>query len=130
MLQHAKRLDALTDQVRKHLPRDLAEKSQVIDYKNNVLVLLTESPVWAARLRFASTGLRKALSSAGSLPVARIRVRVAPEALHPVPPGRQTPPRISAANARLLKQTALGLEDKPPAMALTRLADHVADGSD
>lgn len=122
LLQHAEWLTQMTRQIRKHLPPELASRCEVIEYKTNYLILLTDSPVWAARLRYASAQLQQRLAAAEALQVHRIKVRVSPTGRSEPPQKRQAAPRLSAENARLLRQTAQAVGDRKLAAALCRLA--------
>jgi hypothetical protein len=123
LLQHAEWLSHLTRQVRRHLPPEFADRFEVVESNANCLVLLTNSPVWAARLRYASTDLRQRLAAADALQVNRIKVRVSPARCLQSRRKRQARRRLSAENARLLRQTAQALTDRKLADALCRLAE-------
>jgi hypothetical protein len=122
LLQHAEWLTHLSRQIRKHLPPELASRCEVIEYNANYLILLTDSPVWAARLRYASAELQQRLVAAEALQVRRIKVRVSPTGRSEPPLKHQAAPRLSAENARLLRQTAQAVGDRKLAAALCRLA--------
>ena len=123
LLQHAEWLSYMTRQVRKHLPPEFADRYQVTDLNSNCLVLLTNSPVWAARLRYACTDLRQRLAAADVLQVNRIKVLVSPASCSEPRRKHQARRRLSAENACLLRQTAQALTDRKLAAALRRLAD-------
>ena len=123
LLQHLEWLTHLTRQIRKHLPPELAGRCEVIEYKADCLVLLTDSPVWAARLRYASADLQHRLATAEVLQVHRIKVRVSPTGRSEPPRKGPAGPQLSAENACLLRQTAQALADRKLAAALCRLAE-------
>lgn len=122
LLEHAASLKELTVRVRNQLPPDLAEHCEVIDYRDKRLTLLTHSPVWAARLRFATADLGKRLALEGFEDIRRTVVRVAPAAKHREPDARRRSAYLSSDNARLIRQAASGIKDRKLADALCRLA--------
>lgn len=122
LLQYAETLNALTLRVRNQLPPDLAEHCEVIGYRNKRLTLLTHSPAWAARLRFATADLGKRLAMEGIEGIRRTEVRVMPAATPREPRRRRRAVYLSNENARLVKQTASGIKDRKLAEALRHLA--------
>lgn len=122
LLQHAETLHALTVRVRNQLPPDLAEHCEVIGYGSKRLTLLTHSPVWAARLRFATADLGKRLALEGIPGIRRTEVRVIPAEMPREPDRRRRAAYLSAENARLVRQAASGVRDRKLAAALRRLA--------
>lgn len=122
LLDRAALLRELTTRVRRHLPAELAQRCEVVGLRDKHLILLTHSPVWAARLRFAAADLGKQLASEGIRGIRRTEVRVTPAATPGKPDRRRHAVRLSNENARLIRQTASGIRDRKLADALCRLA--------
>ena len=72
----AKRALNLTDLVRSTLPEP--EKSHVLSasYRDDVLVISTDSAAWTAQVRYKEEWLREQLVSAGEKPFTKLKVRV------------------------------------------------------
>ena len=82
-LRRALWLDALDQQLRPLLPPGLAPHCRLANVSGGQLVLVTDSPVWRARLRLAEAELLDAARSIGLNPtcvVVKIRTVVAPPA--------------------------------------------------
>jgi hypothetical protein len=77
LARRAKAAATLTDHVRAALPEPL--RAHVIganERGGNELVVIVDSAAWAARVRYASRGLREALASSKAGRFAKLRVRV------------------------------------------------------
>ncbi len=88
---------------------------------NDSLILLTDSPVWSARLRFHAPALLRELERRHAVQLINVRIRITlpeqtrPEAVSPKP-------RMSATAAALLRQVAGTVDDPALGAALRRLA--------
>ncbi len=91
LLQRVRENSRNAERVRRLLPTYLAGNLSAALFKEGRLVLLTTSPVWASRLRFAVPGLRASLNHVGE-----IRVKVLP------PSGTARPPMHDRPRARTL----------------------------
>ena len=118
---HARTLQQLERLVRAALPADLAAHCSVMNLKKETLVLATDSPAWAARLRFAVPGLVKQLQCQLSTPLTRAEIRVRPVSQE-IQESARHPPALSMASATLLARTAEGIENPALREALYRLA--------
>ena len=79
IIQHAQKLDELTDALRAELPADAAKHLLAANARDNgELVLICASSAWASRLRYESEKLVQAARSAGFM-VDRARVTVSQE---------------------------------------------------
>lgn len=116
----ARQLTDLTRRIRDCLPAELAGHCRVIALRDGCLRLATESPAWAARLRFQAPRLIRQLRQRGAVTLHVVQVQIAP-AVAPRPLASRKP-RMTAENARLLEQTARAIEDPGLARALARLA--------
>jgi hypothetical protein len=117
-----RQLAVIERQVRACLPADLAEHCQVAGFGDGCLRLATDSPAWAARLRFQGPGLVKQLTTQGMAALRTVQVRIIPLVVKPTPPSRK--PHLATENAQLLEQTAKSIDDPGLAQALRRLARH------
>lgn len=116
----ARQLADFSQQVQACLPADLAGHCRVIGLRDGCLRLATETPAWAARLRFQAPRLVQQLRQRGAVTLHTVQVHVAPPAAPRTPPVRKL--RMTAENARLLEQTARAIDDPGLARALARLA--------
>lgn len=123
LLQHSQRLLRLTLTVREHLPEPLNRHCTVANIHGDSLVLLTDSPVWSARLRFHAPALLRELERRHAVKLNNVRIRIEP------PQATQQSvikpkPNMSETTAGLLRQVASSIEDPPLREALRRLARH------
>lgn len=92
------------------------------------LCLLTDSPVWASRLRFVAPELLVALGAQGTV-ATEVRVRIAPAAGQGSGMGgERAAARLSQATVAHLRVAAATMEDADLAAALLRLAGGGAGG--
>lgn len=117
-----RQLAAFERQVKGCLPADLAEHCQVAGLRDGCLRLATDSPAWAARLRFQAPRLVQQLTHQGATGLRSVQVRIIPPTKQPMPPARKA--HLATENAQLLEQTAEAIEDPGLAQALRRLARH------
>jgi len=61
IVQKAKQLQTLEQQMRAHLAADLAKHCKVANYHHGCLVIETDSAVWATRLRYSTPDLLTSL---------------------------------------------------------------------
>lgn len=122
LLSQAREQQLLLGRIREALPSPLDQHCQAVLGKEHRLILYTDSPAWASRLRFFSRNLLDQLSKTG-LEFDRVMVRVM--AL-PVPKHRKPrqPQTLSPANARLVTQVAETIDDPLLGAALKRLGRH------
>ncbi len=120
LTQRVRKLVLFERQVLACLPQELAVHCQVAGVRDGSLRLVTDSPSWAARLRFQEPLLIKALAGLGQRETRRIQVKVAPKEQPRSLPTHTF--KMTADNARLLEQTARAISDPNLAQALLRLA--------
>ncbi len=74
--QQAEATQELAGKVRAALPGN--EKDHVVSasYREDALIVVVDSAVWCARVRYAHDTLRKALEAAGEKPFTKLKVRV------------------------------------------------------
>ena len=126
ILERARRLQRLEQAVLRLLPENLSAHCTVQNLKNEILVLATSSPAWAARLRFVAPDLIKQLECQLALTIRTIQVRIEPETLDIQPVKRQQP-KLSLASGILLAQTANSINHPALQEALYRLAAKARD---
>ena len=107
------------------LPEPLNTHCRVLAVRDETLILATNSPVWAARLRFHAPLLVKQLSDRGTVKLRTVRVRVRPpeKALAPPPVRRQAALRPGKSGVAALQQAAQTISDPGLKTALLRLAN-------
>ncbi len=107
------------------LPEPLNTHCRVLAVRDETLILATNSPVWAARLRFHAPLLVKQLYDRGTVKLRTVRVRVRPpeKALAPPPVRRQAALRPGKSGVAALQQAAQTISDPGLKTALLRLAN-------
>ena len=124
LLEQAKEHRNNHERIRRHLPANLAAHVSGALFEDGRLVLLTDSPVWASRLRFIEPRLRTELGHD-----AEIRVKVLPSGGR----GRKAKKRprkarsLSSRSAEQIRIMADAISDQQLSQALRRLASH-SDG--
>ncbi|PKL94334.1 MAG: hypothetical protein CVV18_09220 [Gammaproteobacteria bacterium HGW-Gammaproteobacteria-8] len=116
----ARQLADLSHRVQACLPADLAGHCHVIGLRDGCLRLATDTPAWAARLRFQAPRLVQQLRQRGAVTLHTVQVQINPVTAPREAPARK--PRMTAENAWLLEQTARSIKDPGLARALVRLA--------
>jgi hypothetical protein len=110
----------LQRRIRRALEPDLRPHCLHATLEGGRLTLVSDSPVWASRLRFGAPGLMAAL--AGERPVTEVRVRVAPQAAARSGLATQPAVTLSAGTVSHLLGAAESMEDPDLAAALRHLA--------
>ncbi|MCC6715114.1 MAG: DUF721 domain-containing protein [Gammaproteobacteria bacterium] len=124
ILRHAHELLRVEAIIRGLLPQNLRSRFRVANLRGRRLVLSTDSPVWATRLRCQLPDvLRRMKDAAPENSVSEIDVKVALSQTQPTP--KLPPhPHLSARSAKLLRDAADGCDDGALQAALLRLASH------
>lgn len=121
LLQQSQWLAELTDKLRCHLAPSIAAHCRAANLRSGVLVLQTDSPAWATRLRYHIPALRETLRDHGLDQIRAVRVSVVPaEKVPALSPARRA--RLSASTSSLILQAAEATDDPALRDALTRLA--------
>ena len=113
-------LQALLD---RHLPQPLGSHCRVAALDQEVLTLHTDSPAWAAKLRFLTADILKILRNSntfGSISTIRVKARP-PEAR---PQAAASGIKMSPRTARLLRDIAESIEDPELRASLLRLSEN------
>ena len=109
-LRRALWLEALEHRLRPHLPPAIAPHVRLANVDGGKLVFLVDSPVWRARLRFASAELLDAARSIG-LQCDDVVVRTRTTALSADPPSPRAPRPMSRATRQALDAALASLND-------------------
>jgi hypothetical protein len=120
---HARRLARIQVQLRAGLPGSLASHVIVANADDSTLVIHTDSPAWAARLRYqipVILDLAKEKCALASIHNVRIKVKIPAE--DSVTSARE--PVLSERARRTLLQSAESTEDPELQASLRRLARH------
>ena len=131
LLSHSRYLTDIDEIIKKHLPAPLNAQCTVANLQEGRLVLAARTPAWAARLRYQAPMLLKYLTINKSIRIQSIIVKVVPDAA--AGPFRATgshPPRMSAENATMIRQTARAMSDSVLSAALERLATRGEEAKD
>lgn len=75
LLHRAEEIAGLTDTVRGILPKNVAAHVVSASLRDERMIILADSPVWAARLRYLDPGVEKRLADLG-IQTNRIQIRV------------------------------------------------------
>ncbi len=123
LLGQARQLQALDEQVRNQLPDNLRPHCHVLSLHDRILILATDSPVWAARLRFHAPRLVKQLTRQRIVSVRLVRVLVIPPE-KTMTSARKTAPDEEQGHRRAaaLEQAAQTVSDPRLKSALLRLS--------
>ncbi len=110
---------ALHQQLIQQLPAELAEHVSAVRQRRQILVIYTDSPAWASRLRYLIPRIRSQLP--GYL---EYRIRVQPPSVDDRTAHQRKARGLNQATADLLAQTAENVSDPGLSRALKRLAAH------
>lgn len=120
-LARGRELLAWSTAVEQLLPDSHRAHCRVANVRNHTLVLLADSPAWAARLRFHAPTILRKLELDHKLSLRRVQIRVDPEAVR-APRRRVRRTGLSTHSGHLLRQAAQAVEDPQLKAALERLA--------
>lgn len=128
--QQAQRLERLTQLLEMRLPPECNQHFHVASMRDRLVVVLADSPVWAARLRQLGPEILAILQQQASDRLQHIQVKSRP-ASTAAQTGRGAPRinpkrRISSESLRLIEQAAAGIGDDRLRAALKKLAAHGA----
>lgn len=127
LIKHVDELLILQDQLNNLLESPLVEHCRVCNYSDDTLSLQTDSPAWAARLRYKIPEILVYFRDNclfTSLKTIRIRVRP-DDSTAQTNTGRKI--HLSVATATLLKQIADNIDDSELRKSLYQLAEHQND---
>jgi hypothetical protein len=122
LLRHAHELLRLEDDIGALLAPSIRPHCRAAGYRDGQLILMTDSPAWATRLRYQVPALLAGLRRrAPALGLREILVKVSPFT-QPVEAATAPGPAMSAGSAALLQDVANGIGDPRIRAAMLRLA--------
>lgn len=123
--QQSHELAILNQKLMQHLPRELADHCAVARCDGEALVLVTDTPARAARLRYTSRNILEAMRGEVKNAPARVVVSIAPVQA----PARLAPVKrsLSAEASAQLRSLADTVDDSRLAASLRRLASRADD---
>ncbi|NKB38911.1 MAG: DUF721 domain-containing protein [Gammaproteobacteria bacterium] len=119
--KRAAELQLIHEQIQSILPPPLGEHFTLANVNHNCLTLHTDSPAWAARLRFKTAEILNTIKPlCDTNPPKSIRIKVVPPvSVSTKPKHRQ---KMSGKNAQLILDTANSINDPLLRDALNRLS--------
>lgn len=126
LLAEAQRLNRLNQILHAYLPPPLQEHVTLIRLDADAWIVQTDSPAWAARLRYQLPNLRQLLGEQLGMSTTPPQIRIAPAAAPYAPPPRRLV--ITEQAARTLEAEAQKLSDPRLSAAVLRLARHARQG--
>ena len=120
LLHHTQQLNSLNKQLSHLLPLPLSLHCTAASVERRTLLLITDSPAWATRLRLLTPNLIKALEG---FQINSINVKIRPPQKAPevIPRAR---PTMSTETSNILSHLAETTSDLKLKLALRRLARH------
>lgn len=123
LFRHVSELRMFQDKLKTKLPSPLCEHFILANISEDTLTLHTDSPAWAARLRFITPDILKYAQQLRRLHSPQtIRIKVVPPASQSTSVKRMI--NLSHKNAQLIQDTADSINDPVLRAALTRLAQN------
>jgi len=123
LYNHSLAIIQLQKAIRKKLGSPLNKHLSVANYNHDCLVIITDSPAWAARLRFQSADI---LTFARTWPdlknLQTVRIKVTPLNEHQTKQSDNI--SISSSTADLLRTVAENINDAELRVSLLRLSEH------
>ena len=117
-------LKTIQDKLQTTLPPPLSDNFIVANVSKDTLVLHTQSPAWASKLRFNTPLILECIKQFyDATPPKSLRIKVVPESPQHAPPTRKI--SISSGNAQLIKSTAESITDSRLREALLKLSRRV-----
>ena len=117
-------LDKLNAIILPLLPEVSRLHIKVTNYENQELVLIADSPVWAARLRTQHKAIICHLKTELNFPVNSIKIKFQ----QPIKAKNKPlikPPNLTTESAKLIRQTANSIDDSELKKSLIRLSKNI-----
>jgi hypothetical protein len=129
LLVHARRVEALDQALKKCLGTPLGPHCQVANVTRTGLVLHARSPIWVTRLRYVVPEVLECLRKSCDLPVrCQVQLRVKYLEGGIVEPQVKRRLRLSTKSAKVIRDTALSIENPELKRALLRVSGHESHG--
>jgi hypothetical protein len=122
-ISHARKLARLGRWLHQHLPEPLNTQTKILNLRNQILILSTNSPVWATRLRYLAPELLSQLAQETSLNILKIQIKSRPTYAETSKSFvKKQKPALSSMSAAIISQTAADINHPGLSGALQRLA--------
>lgn len=115
-------LDKLNQTILPLLPESCHSHITTSNYNNQVLTLIVDSPVWAARLRTQYKTITKTLMNQLNLEVKSVKIKFQQPVKTKPKPSRHIP-TMSSKSAKLIRQTANNIDDEELKTTLLSLSN-------
>ena len=115
-------LEKLNQTILPLLPESCHSHITTSNYDNQILTIIVDSPVWAARLRTQYKTIAKTLMSQLNLEVKSVKIKFQ-QPVKIKPKIKKSLPAISSESAELIRQTANNVDDEELKATLLRLSD-------
>jgi len=123
LIQHGARLRELECQLTAHLGPPLNRHCRIANYANNTLTLHTDSPGWAAKLRFITPDILNFMRNNCHLSeIKTVRIRIMIPDTKPVKTSKHL--ALSQTTAGHIKEVASSMSDEGLRQSLFRLSEH------
>jgi hypothetical protein len=129
LVNHCARLQRLTRIVRELLPAPLNQHCQVANIRDQHLILIADSSVWATMLHYHAPALLQQLNQLPGLEhISNIRTRISPH-YHGTSGVNPSPAMLPESTAALIGNLADSMSNPALKKALLKLARHSAGSS-
>lgn len=129
LMQHIEFLNDLDQKLLSFLVPPLNKHCIIANYANDTLVLHTDAPVWASRIRYNTPQILLFLQNeCGLAALKTIRIKVIPAPF----PNTRLPDKswkLEEHTANLIRQTAATITDEPLRQSLQKISDHFQNGN-
>lgn len=109
------------------LPEEYRAHCLHVDLRQNEVLVLVDSPVWANRTRYVSPAILEKLNGLHSSTLKRVRIQIAPQQNSEPNPPKNRRATLSLSGAETLLDAADSVSDPALATALRRLAQRSTD---
>ena len=116
-------LDQLNRVIRATVPENCKHHISVAGIRENQLILVTDSPVWASRLRLYTQNMISMLAEHAGIDVNSVRIKLIQPKIEPEAPAPKHR-HLNKSNADMIKQTADSIDDPELRQALYHLAEN------
>ncbi|MDJ0655333.1 MAG: DUF721 domain-containing protein [Xanthomonadales bacterium] len=118
---HGRATQAIKAALWPHLPHTARQHCDLANFRDSTLFLVTDSPVWAARLRHMSRQILHAARQRCKIPATRIKVRISPILDREV--ARRQPRELPEGVRRHFSQVAETVDDPELAAVFRRMSE-------
>jgi len=123
LYQRSLHLIKLQESLRHKIGTPLGEHLYLANFSQDTIIIITDSPAWATKLRFKTTRILEiAKSITGQTSLKTVRIRIDPGLL--ADSGNEKPVAISPATSILLRKVAENINDTELQRSLVRLSQN------